>query len=124
MAALVVAVGGGLGAVARWWMVGWIGRLVGVGFPWGTLAVNVLGGFLMGAIVQAATHVWPPSPLLRLFLTTGVMGGFTTFSAFSLEMASMLDRGETLTALAYATGSVVVCVAALVAGQSAVRTFL
>jgi hypothetical protein len=68
-AALAVAIGGGIGALARWWMAAWVTRLLGAGFPWGTLAVNVLGGFLMGAIVQAATHVWPPSTPVRLFLT-------------------------------------------------------
>jgi CrcB protein len=122
-AALAVAIGGGIGALARWWMAAWVTRLLGAGFPWGTLAVNVLGGFLMGAIVQAATHVWPSSAPVRLFLTTGLMGGFTTFSAFSLEMAGMLERGETAAAAGYAVVSVVACVAALTAGQWAVRTF-
>jgi CrcB protein len=122
-AALAVAIGGGIGALARWWMAAWVTRLLGAGVPWGTLAVNVLGGFMMGAIVQAATHVWPPSTPVRLFLTTGLMGGFTTFSAFSLEMADMLERGETMTAAGYAVASVVACVGALTAGQWAVRTF-
>jgi fluoride exporter len=121
-AALAVAVGGGIGAVARWWMAGLIVRWTGTGFPWGTLAVNVMGGFLMGAIVQTMTHVWQPSTTVRLFLTTGLLGGFTTFSAFSLEMMTMIERGEAGWAFCYAIVSVALSVMALAAGLLAVRT--
>lgn len=121
--AALVFVGAGLGGVARF-LVGLAAlRLVGVGFPWGTLAINVVGSCLMGIVVgalafrQEADWTQP----VRLFLATGVLGGFTTFSAFSLETVLLWEGGETPAALAYVAASVAVSVAALALGLFVVR---
>lgn len=121
--ALLVFVGSGLGGVARF-LVGVAAlRLVGAAFPWGTLAINVVGSGLMGVVVgllafrPEADWIAP----VRLFLTTGILGGFTTFSAFSLETVLLWEGGETSAALAYAAASVIVSVAALAAGLLAMR---
>ncbi|HZH26182.1 MAG TPA: fluoride efflux transporter CrcB [Azospirillaceae bacterium] len=119
--ALAVAAGGASGALVRWWMAAWVARMVGSQFPFGTLAVNVVGGLAMGVVTALAGHIWQMPPILRTFLTVGVLGGFTTFSAFSLEMASMLERGQTVAAMAYAIASVALSVLALQAGMAVVR---
>ncbi len=113
---LAIAAGGALGAVARFILSGVISRLVGGAFPWGTLAVNVLGAFLMGAIVGWGVRVGGLSEALRLFLTTGVMGGFTTFSAFSLESVMLIERGDIGLAVLYAVASVLLTVLFLFLG--------
>ena len=118
---LAVAAGGALGAVARYGMAGLVQRVAGGAFPWGTLAVNVLGALLMGIIVEGAARLWTVPTDLRLFLTTGVLGGFTTFSAFSLEVTAMAERGAYATALAYVLISVTISVAAVFAGLAVVR---
>lgn len=117
-----VALGGAVGAAARYLTVLAAMRLFGTGFPWGTLAVNVLGSFLMGVLVivlanLSATRVAP-------FVVTGVLGGFTTFSAFSLDALTLWERGETGTALAYVAGSVTLSLGAIVAGAWAARGVL
>lgn len=120
---LAVAAGGALGAVARYAMAGLVQRAAGGAFPWGTLAVNVLGALLMGLIVEGAARLWSMSPDLRLFLTTGVLGGFTTFSAFSLETALMIEKGDWLPAMAYIAASVALTVLFLFCGMWAVRSW-
>lgn len=92
------------------------GRIAGPGFPWGTLFVNVAGGLVIGAVAGMMAEKATGSQELRLFLTTGLLGGFTTFSAFSLEVALMWQRGEYGAALAYSLASVIVSVAAVFAG--------
>jgi len=116
--------GGAIGAGFRYH----IGRValfnLGPGFPWGTWIVNLLGGFLMG--ILAGTLVRDPSQAgeqLRLFLGVGVLGGFTTFSAFSLETFNMLARGEHVTAAAYAVSSVAGSVVLLIVGFYLARGF-
>lgn len=109
---LLVALGGAVGASARYGVGLAATRLFGPGFPWGTLTVNVIGGFAMGLLVGAFGH----DRAKLLLLGTGVLGGFTTFSAFSLETALMIERGAVATAALYAAGSVLACVAALAAG--------
>lgn len=118
---LAVAAGGALGAVGRFILAGQITRLVGTHFPWGTLGVNVLGSFAMGLLVELIALKWSVTPELRAFLTVGLLGGFTTFSAFSLEAATMLERGALAPAALYAIGSVGLCVAALFLGLLAIR---
>ncbi len=117
-----VALGGALGAAARYGVGVWVFRLVGPGFPLGVLTVNVLGSFLMGAVIVVAAHRglthWQP------FLATGVLGGFTTFSAFSLEAVTLWERGATGQAALYVALSVGVSIAALVAGLAVARTVL
>ena len=120
---LLVFTGGGLGAVLRYGVNLSAARLLGVHFPWGTLAVNVAGslamGLLAGIFAARATAGWHDGG--RLFLMTGVLGGFTTFSAFSLDAAAIWQRGESAAALAYVLGSVVLSIAALGLGLAFVR---
>lgn len=118
---LAVAAGGAIGSVARYLTVLWMGRLLGADYPWGTLSVNVVGGLCMGLLAGLGAHAWQLSPELRTFLMTGILGGFTTFSAFSLDVALLWERGETVAALAYAAASVLLSVGALFGGLWAAR---
>lgn len=121
LALLLVALGGGTGAAARYLLGKLALHLAGPGYPWGTLAANILGGFAMG--VLAAVLAWRGgSEAVRLLLGVGVLGGFTTFSAFSLEVVLMIERGELPTALGYMLLSVTASVVALFAGLWLVRT--
>ena len=121
---LLVFLGAGIGGSLRHGVNLACSRAFGVGFPWGTLAVNVIGSFAMGVLAAwlafRAGEGW--SQPLRLFLTTGILGGFTTFSAFSLDAVLLWERGETGGALAYVTASVVLSVAGLSAGLALVRS--
>ncbi|MCV2869333.1 fluoride efflux transporter CrcB [Defluviimonas sp. WL0002] len=114
-----VALGGAIGASARYMTNVAAMRLVGPGFPWGTVAVNVVGSFLMGAIVVILAH--KDATRLAPFLMTGVLGGYTTFSAFSLDALTIWERGQTMISVAYVAASVVLSLAAIVAGMSATR---
>lgn len=120
---IAIAVGGGLGALARHFLSSGIYSATGDGFPWGILAVNVLGGLAMGLIVELGALKLSYSPEARAFLTTGVLGGFTTFSAFSLDTALLIERGDWLAALLYVTSSVVLSILALFGGLWLVRAF-
>jgi CrcB protein len=117
---LAVGVGGGLGALARYYIAGAIQSAV-TAFPWGILVVNVSGGLLMGLIVEASALKLNLSPELRAFLTVGILGGYTTFSTFSLDSALLLQKGEYIQAAAYMIGSVVLSVLALFTGLWIVR---
>ncbi len=116
---LQVALGGAIGASARYMTNVAAMRLAGPGFPWGTVAVNVAGSFLMGVIVVVLAH--KDGTRLAPFLMTGVLGGFTTFSAFSLDALTLWERGQTALAVAYVAGSVILSFAAIVAGMAAAR---
>ena len=117
---LLVMMGGALGAGARYLvgkaLLGWLGP----DYPWGTLAVNVLGGLAMGALAGMLGRM-TAGDQARLFLAIGVLGGFTTFSAFSLELVTMLERGAMMTAMGYALASVAGAVVALFAGLAMTR---
>lgn len=113
-----IAVGGAIGAALRYLSVVLVTRFAGTWFPWGTMAVNVLGSFVMGVCaVMLLLRDGPGSQAAAPFLMTGVLGGFTTFSAFSLETFELLEEERFLSALAYTAGSVVLAVAALAAGM-------
>jgi CrcB protein len=113
---LLVALGGGAGAVARYALGVQTARLPG-GWPWGTFIANVSGGVLMGVLAGwLAERGGADAERWRLLLGVGVLGGFTTFSAFSLETALMLERGAFPLAVGYAAGSVLLSVAAVFAG--------
>ena len=113
----LVFIGGGLGAAARHVVNLGAARAFGVAFPWGTLGVNVAGSLAMGLLAAwLAARFQGADQTLRLFLATGVLGGFTTFSAFSLDVVVLWERGAQGAALAYAAASVVLSVAALVLG--------
>jgi CrcB protein len=106
---LLVAFGGALGAVARYGT-GIVALRLGIGgFPWATLFVNVLGGLVMGAL---AGWLSEGAPALRLFLGVGVLGGFTTFSAFSIDVVRLIEMNQASAALAYVAASVIVSVGA------------
>lgn len=118
---LWVAAGGALGAAARYGVNLAGGRLWGVAFPWHTMLVNVSGSFLMGALVHVMAVKFDVSPEFRAFLTTGVLGGFTTFSAFSMDFAALVQRGDTAWALFYAAATVILSLAAIFIGMAAAR---
>ena len=113
---LSVALGGALGACARYGTGHLMLRLVGAGFPYSTLVVNILGSFLMGVLIELLALRISISPELRALLVTGFLGGYTTFSAFSLDAALMIEKGEMLSAALYILLSVVLSIAGLFAG--------
>jgi fluoride exporter len=117
----LVFIGGGIGALGRWWLGVFATRVLGGGWPWGTLSVNVLGGFAMGLLMSQLIKsgtVTPTDENWRLLLGTGVLGGFTTFSAFSFETAKMIDAGHWPSALLYTVVSVLLSVGAVFAGMA------
>lgn len=118
---IIIALGGALGAVLRYLSVSAAMRLLGPGFPWGTLFVNVAGSLLMG-VAAALILEKTGGGRLYLFLMTGVLGGFTTFSAFSLDALYLIERGKMAASFAYIGGSVVLSVLALVVGLWAGRS--
>ncbi len=113
---LLVAAGGAFGASFRHLFSGAALRLLGAGWPYGTFAINVIGSFLMGVLAGWLAFRGDGGQQWRLLLGTGVLGGFTTFSAFSLETALMIERREYLPAAAYVVGSAALAIAALFAG--------
>ena len=113
---ILVAVGGAIGASLRHLVNLASLRLAGPGFPWGTMAVNVAGCFAMGVFIELLARRFNASNELRLFIATGVLGGFTTFSAFSLDFAVLWERGAALPAMAYAITSVIASILALFLG--------
>jgi len=121
---LWVALGGAIGASGRFFVTSMTGRFIGHGFPWGTMTVNVVGSFVMGALISFMAIKWSAGGEMRAFLITGVLGGFTTFSAFSLDFATLIERKETVAALAYAAGSVGLSLLAIFAGLAFMRTVL
>ena len=121
---LAVAAGGAVGAVGRYLIAAQALRLLGPNFPWGTLTVNVLGSFAMGVIVELSALRLSLSPPSRAFLVIGLLGGFTTFSAFSLDVRVLLERNEISRAALYALVSVVLSVGALFAGLAVTRSWL
>jgi CrcB protein len=106
-----VMLGGALGAGARYLVSSAFLRLAGSGFPWGTLAINLIGGLLMGVLVGVLARTSNGGEQARLLLGVGVLGGFTTFSAFGLETWLMIERGQTAIGFVYVAASVVGAVA-------------
>jgi CrcB protein len=122
---LLVAAGGATGAVLRYLLGVQALRALGPGWPYGTMAANVLGGFAMGALAGVlALKGGADQERWRLLLGVGLLGGFTTFSAYSLELALMIERREFASALAYGLGSVALSVLALFAGLVLMRRVL
>ncbi len=124
-ASLFVALGGGIGALLRYqagrWMTHWLGAPVMSAFPFATLAVNTLGSLLMGVLAGWLMKQGPGEDHLRLLLGIGLLGGFTTFSAFSLEMVLLIERGQFLFAGLYALLSIGLGVTGLLVGLSLTR---
>lgn len=121
---LIVAGGGALGAATRYLVYVAAGHLLGAGFPFGTLIVNVVGSFAMGALTEVMALAWSASGQVRLFLAVGFLGAFTTFSTFSLDFAVLYERGRFLLCALYVTISMVLSIAALFAGLWLFRRLL
>jgi CrcB protein len=116
----VISVGGVIGAVGRyeageWW------PTRSDAFPWTTLGINVLGSALLAVVIVVAAELWTDKPWLRLFLGTGVLGGFTTFSTFALDNRRLLSNGHTNVALGYLASTLLACAAATWLGGAAAR---
>ena len=124
MAYLIVFLGGGLGAALRHGINIAAARFAGTGFPYGTLFINVAGSLAMGLIAEYFALKGHLPQHWRLFLTTGILGGFTTFSAFSLEAALLYERGQIAGAAIYVVASVVLAIAGLFAGLAIVRALV
>ncbi|MFL6752835.1 MAG: fluoride efflux transporter CrcB [Sphingomicrobium sp.] len=119
---LIVFVGAGLGGALRHGVNVGAAKLLGYGFPFGTLIVNIAGSFVMGVLAGYFAFRPGMSQHVRLFLTTGFLGGFTTFSAFSLDAALLIERHSYRAAAGYMVGSVAASVAALFFGLALFRT--
>jgi fluoride exporter len=108
---LLICLGGALGTGVRYVLSGFVLRLLGTGFPYGTLCVNVIGSFLLAAIMHVGLTTGLLSPTLRLVLGTGVMGGFTTYSTFNYETMQYLQDGALALASLNAAGTLLACLA-------------
>ncbi|QDZ06641.1 fluoride efflux transporter CrcB [Sphingomonas panacisoli] len=117
---LLVLIGGAIGSVGRYATGVLAARLLGPTYPYGTLAVNLVGGFFMGVLVGILARTGS-SEQARLFFGVGILGGYTTFSAFALDAVTMIERGDWGMALTYALASVIGAVLALFAGLYLVR---
>jgi CrcB protein len=116
---LAVAIGGAAGSVARYAVVLGAGHWLGTGFPFGTMIVNVAGSFVMGALAEIFALWWGNA--LRPLLMIGFLGGFTTFSSFSLDAVALFERGAVGAAAIYVLGSVILAIGGLLAGLWVVR---
>ena len=118
-----VALGGAIGSAARFWLTGAIAALTGPRFPWGTLLINILGSFVIGLVagltMAPARVAWHPD--VRIFLMTGICGGFTTFSAFSLQTLELFQGGEVAAGIGYVFTSAALCIVAVWAGFALAR---
>lgn len=124
MGYLLVFLGGGLGAMLRHGINVATPRFLGYGFPWSTLLINITGSLVMGLVAGWFAFKGDAPQSWRLFLTTGILGGYTTFSAFSLDTALLYERGELGLAMAYVAGSVALSIAGLFAGLWIVRSLV
>jgi len=118
---LAVALGGALGSLLRYLIAGAVQSAAWPGFPWGTFLVNISGGFAMGIIAELAALKLNMTPEVRAFLTIGILGGYTTFSTFSLDSVLLIERGAYVSAALYISGSALLSILALFAGLWLVR---
>jgi CrcB protein len=116
-----VALGGAIGSAVRYLVAGWIQSAAWEGFPFGIFVVNITGGLVMGVLTELMALKWNVSLEMRAFLTTGILGGYTTFSTFSLDSALLIERGAYASAVLYIAGSAILSVAALFAGLWIIR---
>nr|WP_133852162.1 fluoride efflux transporter CrcB [Labedaea rhizosphaerae] len=119
---LVIALGGGLGALARFGMGKWLPSEPGR-FPWGTFLTNVVGCLLIGVLMVLVTEVLQAHPLVRPFFGVGVLGGFTTFSTYAVETQGLLEPGTVVLAFGYLAGTLVAALLAVLAGVWLTRSF-
>jgi fluoride exporter len=118
-----VALGGALGSVARFASVRGVQMMLGDASPWGTTFVNIVGSFAMGFLVVFLARKFSDNEGLRFFLTTGFLGGFTTFSAFSQDVVGLMQRGDTATAAVYVLLSVGLSIVACFAGLALAQSY-
>jgi CrcB protein len=123
MTYLIVFLGGGIGAALRHGVNLTVARALGTAFPYGTLLINITGSFIMGLAAAYFAFKGDAPQHWRLFFTTGILGGYTTFSAFSLDAALLYERGEIGLAAVYVIASVALSIIGLFAGLALVRTF-
>jgi len=121
MILLAVGIGGGIGALLRFFVASGIQSAAWPGYPWGIFIVNITGGLAMGIIVELAALKITMSPEMRAFLTTGILGGYTTFSTYSLDSVLLIERGQYGSAATYIVGSAVFSILAVFAGMWAIR---
>ena len=121
---LAIAVGGAIGAVLRHAVSTGMYNWLGMGFPWGTLAVNVLGSVALGAVVEAGASTLKLTPELRALIATGFLGAFTTFSTFALDAANLFDRQAMISGILYVGLSVSLCIGGFYLGAGGVRLAL
>ncbi len=121
---LAIAAGGAFGAVARHYVSFQVSMWFGRDFPWGTLAVNIAGSFILGALIEVMALVWSPGQEIRALLTVGMLGAFTTFSTFSLDTVLLIERGDTATAMGYVASSLLLSVGALFLGLRLARLII
>ncbi|MET0171828.1 MAG: fluoride efflux transporter CrcB [Agrobacterium vaccinii] len=112
----LVAIGGAIGSVARYLVGVWGVKLAGPNFPWGTITVNVVGAFFIGLMVEVIARRFDASSEVRVFIVTGILGGFTTWSSFTLDAVVLFERGDLGLAAVYLLASLVVSFAAIFAG--------
>ena len=112
----LVAIGGAIGSVARYLVGVWSARLMVPNFPWGTLTVNVVGAFLIGLMVEIGARRFDASAEMRVFIVTGILGGFTTWSSFTLDAVVLFERGAIGLSALYVLASLMVSFAAVFAG--------
>ena len=118
---VAIAIGGAVGALGRHFVNVAMGSLLGTGFPWGTVTVNIVGSFLMGVLIHMLAVSWNVSPEMRALLTVGALGAFTTFSTFSLDVVTMYERDALLLVGVYVVVSVVASIGALFVGLRLAR---
>ena len=121
---LYIAVGGALGTVGRYLSTVLIGHWLNSGLPYGTMVVNIVGSFAMGCLLSALALEWSPSQEVRSFVQVGILGAFTTFSAFSMDAYNQIIRGDYITAAVYVVVSVIAGIVALIIGVALVRQIL
>jgi fluoride exporter len=121
---LLAAAGGAFGSATRYLVNLAAGQIMGLGFPWGTITVNIVGSFVMGVLVALGALKFSLPNELRVLLLTGFLGGFTTFSAFSLDFALLVERKDYALAAIYLAGSVGLSILAIFAGLMLIRTWL
>ncbi|MGH1352894.1 MAG: fluoride efflux transporter CrcB [Methyloligellaceae bacterium] len=124
MSILYAALGGAIGAASRFLVTSAAFRIMGPGFPWGTVVVNVAGSFLMGVLIVFLALRYSTSQELRIFLVTGILGGFTTFSAFSLDFVTLFEQKNYVPAAWYLCSSVLLSILALFVGMIIARQIL
>ena len=121
---LLVGAGGAIGSMLRYLVGLWAVHRLGSGFPWGTFGVNITGSFLIGVLAEVIMRKFGASPDMRVFLITGILGGYTTFSAFSLDAITLFERGDVMLSAVYVIASVALSILAVFSGLALMRAIV